>query len=165
MSAATTSIIDRRIAAIAGACGLLFGLGLGISGMTSPAKVLGFLDIASASWDPSLAFVMAGAIGVHVLFARYAARAAKDGRAPLAAPRFVLPEKTAIDRPLVLGAVLFGIGWGLAGICPGPAIVSFIVTPTAVAFVGAMLAGMWGTHAVREHLKLRRLRSELPPLR
>lgn len=165
MSTATASTNDQRVAAIAGVCGLLFGIGLGISGMTSPAKVLGFLDVTSSAWDPSLAFVMAGAIGVHVLFARYAARAGKDGKAPLAAPRFFLPEKTTIDRPLLFGAALFGVGWGLSGICPGPGIVSFMVTPTAVAFVGAMLVGMWGTHVVRAHLELRRLRRELPPLR
>lgn len=147
---------DRRTAAIACACGLLFGVGLGISGMTSPSKVLAFLDVTSASWDPSLAFVMIGAIGVHFFFARYALRASQAGRSPVAAPRFALPETTAIDRPLVVGAIVFGAGWGLAGICPGPAIVDFIVAPTAVAFVGAMLVGMWGTQVVRQRLAQRR---------
>jgi uncharacterized membrane protein YedE/YeeE len=157
-------VSPRTSAAIAGACGLIFGLGLGFSGMTQPSKVLGFLDVTSPSWDPSLAFVMIGAIGVHFFFARSALRASKAGRAPIAAPRFVLPEKQAIDRPLVAGAILFGIGWGLAGICPGPAIVDFVAVPTALTFVGAMLAGMWGTQVVRERLKERRAEPSPRPM-
>jgi uncharacterized membrane protein YedE/YeeE len=142
-------------AAISFLCGVLFAVGLGLAGMTSPAKVLAFLDVTSRAWDPSLAFVMAGAIGVHFFFARRALRVSRAGGAPVAAPRFYLPEESDLDRSLLVGAALFGIGWGLAGYCPGPALVSFIVTPTAVIFVGAMLAGMWGTHVVRERLAAR----------
>lgn len=145
---------ERKVAGVAAGCGLLFSLGLGISGMTLPSKVLGFLDVTSPSWDPSLAFVMIGAIGVHVFFAQYALRKSRAGHAPRLATRYYLPDSTKIDRPLVIGAIVFGIGWGLAGFCPGPAIVNFIVVPTALVFVGAMLLGMWGTHVVRERMKL-----------
>lgn len=147
---------ERKVAAVAAGCGLLFALGLGISGMTLPSKVLGFLDVTSSTWDPSLAFVMIGAIGVHVFFARFALRASRTGRAPHLAPRYHLPEKTKIDRPLVIGAIVFGIGWGLAGFCPGPAVVNFMVAPMAVVFVGTMLMGMWGTLVVRERMAARR---------
>lgn len=135
-------------------CGVLFAIGLGLAGMTSPAKVIAFLDVTSSRWDPTLAFVMAGAIGVHFVFARRAATGARAGRKPIAAARFHLPAQTTIDRPLLVGAALFGVGWGLAGYCPGPGIVAFIVTPIALIFVGAMLAGMWGTRVVRERLAL-----------
>ena len=146
---------EQRRAIIAFACGLLFAIGLGLAGMTSPAKVLAFLDVTSKGWDPSLAFVMAGAIGVHFFFARRAAAASRAGGKPLADARFHLPERTTVDRSLLLGAALFGVGWGLAGYCPGPGLVAFIVTPLAVIFVGAMLAGMWGTRVVRERLEAR----------
>ncbi len=148
---------QKSNALVAFVCGLLFAVGLGIAGMTSPAKVLGFLDVTSNAWDPSLAFVMLGAIGVHCVFARRAASASAAGRKPLFALRFHLPDRTAIDRELVAGAALFGIGWGLAGYCPGPGLVAFIVTPLAVIFVGAMLAGMWGTRIVKERLQARAL--------
>lgn len=158
MSAATDeeTMPTARTAAIAFVCGLLFAIGLGLADMTSPAKVLAFLDVGSSAWDPSLAFVMAGAIAVHLLFARRAVRANERGRAPLAAPRFFLPERNDVDRTLLVGAAVFGIGWGLAGYCPGPALVAFMVTPTAVVFVGAMLAGMWGTRVFRERMAERR---------
>jgi uncharacterized membrane protein YedE/YeeE len=143
---------EPRIAAVAFGAGLLFGIGLGISGMTAPSKVLAFLDVASPAWDPSLAFVMAGAIGVHFLFARYALRASQAGRAPLVAPRYALPEKTKIDRPLLIGALVFGIGWGLGGFCPGPGIVGFVVTPAAVVFVGALLVGIFLTRQFQKTL-------------
>lgn len=96
---------------IAGISGLVFGLGLILSGMTDPHKVLGFLDITGL-WDPSLAFVMGGAVLVAALAFAVAGRRGALARLPV-----------AVDRRLLLGAVLFGIGWGLAGICPGPAIV------------------------------------------
>lgn len=120
------------------ASGLTFGAGLVVSGMTRPSKVLGFLDIAG-SWDVSLAFVMVGAIGVHALIARWI-----GGRsAPLFDTQFHLPARSAVDRPLVVGATLFGIGWGLAGYCPGPAFVSLASGATApVVFVLAMTVGM-----------------------
>ncbi|MBX3206109.1 MAG: YeeE/YedE family protein [Labilithrix sp.] len=147
---------DPRLQAlIAFGCGLLFAIGLGLAGMTSPAKVLAFLDVTSAAWDPSLAFVMAGAIGVHFVFARRAVAANAAGRRPVAGTRFFLPEPKAVDRALLGGAALFGAGWGLGGYCPGPALVAFVVTPVSVVFVGAMLAGMLGTRAVRERIAAR----------
>ncbi|MDF2693186.1 MAG: rane protein [Labilithrix sp.] len=142
-------------ALVAFLCGVLFAVGLGLAGMTSPAKVLAFLDVTSPSWDPSLAFVMAGAIGVHFLFARRAVAASDAGRPPVLARRWSLPERKGIDRTLLAGAALFGLGWGLGGYCPGPALVAFVVTPMSVIFVGAMLAGMWGTRVVRERFEAR----------
>lgn len=118
--------------------GLVFGIGLVVSQMVDPAKVLGFLDVAG-SWDPSLALVMVGALAVTALGYRLTFR---HGR-PLAAERFQLPTRTDIDRPLVVGAVLFGLGWGTAGYCPGPAIASLAFgRAEIVVFVLAMLAGM-----------------------
>ncbi|WP_374284740.1 DUF6691 family protein [Novosphingobium sp.] len=118
--------------------GLTFGLGLALSGMTSPDRVLGFLDIAGA-WDPSLAFVMGGAVLTALpLFALARSRAT-----PLAGAAFDQPPTTLIDRRLIGGAVLFGIGWGLAGICPGPALVDLAIAPgQTLAFVSAMIAGL-----------------------
>lgn len=118
--------------------GLVFGLGLILSGMSDPAKVLGFLDLAGP-WDPSLAFVMGGAIGVGlVAFAVARGRA----RSLLGLP-MRLPTTRAVDRRLVGGSLLFGIGWGLAGFCPGPALVALgMGEGKAALFVGAMLAGM-----------------------
>ncbi|HYD75924.1 DUF6691 family protein [Ramlibacter sp.] len=120
------------------AIGLLFGWGLLLSGMTDPGKVQGFLDLAGA-WDPSLAFVMGGAVLVG-FFAF--ALAARRSRSFLGHP-FQLPAAREIDRPLVLGALIFGVGWGLAGFCPGPALVATAAGyPEALVFVAAMLAGM-----------------------
>lgn len=118
--------------------GLVFGLGLLVSGMTDPGKVLGFLDLAG-KWDPSLAFVMAGAVGVGALgFAVARGRA----RSFLGAEMKV-PASRVIDRRLVAGSVLFGVGWGVAGFCPGPGLVALgMGEPKAFAFVAAMLAGM-----------------------
>ncbi|WP_197342435.1 DUF6691 family protein [Ralstonia solanacearum] len=119
---------------IAWVAGLLFGAGLMVSGMANPAKVLGFLDLAGR-WDPSLAFVMAGAILVGAV-AFFIAR--RRGRSLLG-----LPASTAITARLVLGSAAFGIGWGLAGFCPGPALVALGAgAPKAWGFVAAMLAGM-----------------------
>jgi uncharacterized membrane protein YedE/YeeE len=117
--------------------GLLFGVGLGVSGMASPAKVIGFLDITGA-WDASLAFVMVGAIGVHALLRLLVHRRAK----PLYAQTFDLPRYTEIDRRIVIGSAVFGVGWGLAGYCPGPALVSAATGPTALVFIVAMAVGM-----------------------
>jgi uncharacterized membrane protein YedE/YeeE len=118
--------------------GLLFGFGLMISGMANPAKVLGFLDLAGR-WDPSLAFVMAGAIAVGTIaFFRARRRSTSYLGLPIQ-----LPAATAITMRLVLGSAAFGIGWGLAGFCPGPALVAIGAGyPKAVGFVAAMLAGM-----------------------
>ena len=118
--------------------GLIFGLGLIISGMANPAKVLGFLDLAGA-WDPSLALVMAGAIAVGLL----SFGLAKGRTRSLLGAEMKLPTARHIDRRLVGGSLLFGIGWGVAGFCPGPALVALGMGQVkAVVFVAAMLAGM-----------------------
>jgi uncharacterized membrane protein YedE/YeeE len=120
------------------ASGLLFGLGLVISGMINPAKVLGFLDIAGA-WDPSLALVMVGALIVAAPSYWLANRMHK----PLCGTEFAPPARTVIDRQLIGGALLFGIGWGLVGYCPGPALASLgIGGGRTLLFIAAMLAGM-----------------------
>ena len=122
-------------------CGYIFGLGLFVSGMIKPSKVLGFLDIlaiASGNWDPSLAVVMAAALAVTGT-----GYALIRPRAPLLAAQFQWPAQTAIDAPLIGGAVLFGIGWGLIGLCPGPAIENLATaSPPLVVFVLAMAVGM-----------------------
>ncbi len=118
--------------------GLLFGLGLIISGMTDPSKVIGFLDLAGA-WDPSLAFVMGGAILVG---AGAFTIAKKRQRSLLGAP-MQLSSATELDKGLLIGSLVFGIGWGLSGFCPGPAVVSAAAgQPKALIFVASMLAGM-----------------------
>lgn len=118
--------------------GLLFGWGLLLSGMTDPGKVQGFLDLFGP-WDPSLAFVMGGAIGVGV----FAFALAKRRTTTFLGGALRLPTSREIDRPLVVGALLFGAGWGLAGFCPGPGIVAMAAgQPKAAVFVLAMLAGM-----------------------
>ena len=118
--------------------GLVFGFGLLISGITNPAKVIGFLDLAG-QWDPSLALVMAGAIAVGVVaFALVKRRQTTYLGLPMS-----LPLATHIDRRLVIGSVMFGVGWGLAGICPGPALVLLGAgAAKGLIFVAAMLAGM-----------------------
>jgi len=121
-------------------CGLIFGAGLLISGMNQPEKVLGFLDIFG-NWDATLAFVMAGAVAVAATGFALARRRA----APLLAAKFSWPERRDIDTPLVAGAILFGIGWGLVGICPGPALVNLAgLSLPIVVFVAAMVIGMLG---------------------
>ncbi len=118
--------------------GLLFGLGLILSGMTDPGKVIGFLDLAG-NWDPSLALVMGGAIAVGF----FAFALAKKRTLSFLGGAMRLPSSHQIDRKLVVGAVLFGAGWGLAGFCPGPALVSLASGQTkAAVFVLFMLAGM-----------------------
>ena len=118
--------------------GTLFGLGLAVSGMVNPAKVLGFLDVAGGAWDPTLAFVMLGALAVTTPAFHFVLKR----RQPWFAPGFALPTKADLEPKLILGAALFGIGWGLAGLCPGPAVAALVTGKTAVyAFVAAMLAG------------------------
>ena len=117
-------------AALAALAGIVFAIGLVIADMTSPARVVGFLDVTGA-WDPTLAFVMAGAIAVYAPVARLA-----KGRL------WHAPPETRVDLRLVVGAALFGVGWGLSGYCPGPALVSLGVAVETGLFVVAMLAGI-----------------------
>jgi uncharacterized membrane protein YedE/YeeE len=122
--------------------GVVFAVGLGISGMTNPAKVIGFLDV-TGTWDPSLALVMGGAIGVHLLFAQWSKKAER----PLWADAFVLPKRADVDGRLIGGAALFGLGWGTAGYCPGPALVSLVgLTTSALVFCASMVAGVAAFH-------------------
>ena len=120
-------------------CGLVFGVGLVISGMSDPAKVLNFLDVAGA-WDPSLAFVMGGAslsafVGYRLVWRR---------ERPVAMAGFDIPSRNEIDAPLLTGAALFGIGWGVGGFCPGPAWTALpLLAPGTLVFVPAMLVGMF----------------------
>ena len=119
--------------------GALFGFGLSLSGMLDPARVLGFLDLASGHWDPSLAFVLGGALLVAVPGVMLQRRL----RRPWLDDRFHLPGKTKVDGRLVAGSALFGAGWGLAGFCPGPAIAALSMgLAPVVLFVAAMAAGM-----------------------
>ena len=118
--------------------GLVFGLGLIVSGMANPAKVLGFLDLAGA-WDPSLAFVMAGAIAVGAVAFAVARRRTRS----LIGLEMRLPTGSKLDRRLLAGSALFGVGWGIAGFCPGPALVALgMGEAKAALFAAAMLAGM-----------------------
>lgn len=119
-------------------CGLVFGAGIAISGMINPAKVLNFFDVAG-SWDASLAFVMGGALVVAMIGYRIILRRAR----PALAASFQLPTRRDLDPALILGSGLFGIGWGIAGFCPGASIPALgLGQPDALIFVAAMLAGM-----------------------
>jgi len=127
----------RQLAAFG--AGVVFALGLGISGMTQPAKVAGFLDFFG-DWDPALAGVMGGAVVVNFLLHALITRKLS---APLLDARFALPTRRDIDHRLLLGAVIFGAGWGLGGYCPGPGIVSLVSgAPEALAFFGFMVVGV-----------------------
>lgn len=126
--------------------GLIFAAGLVISGMTQPLKVLGFLDITAAwkgsfpgLWDPTLAFVMGGAVCVTLLAFAWTQRLTSN---PYLEPQFQEPARTQIDMPLLGGSALFGVGWGLAGYCPGPALASALLNNDALIFTVAMLTGM-----------------------
>ncbi|PWB84070.1 MAG: hypothetical protein C3F11_03240 [Methylocystaceae bacterium] len=120
------------------AVGLLFGVGLHVSGMTSPSKVLGFLDIFGP-WDPSLALVMGGAVMVGLVAFQIARRRERT----LLGDELRLPSVSAIDAPLVIGSLIFGVGWGLSGICPGPGVVDVgFFDANALVFVVAMAAGI-----------------------
>jgi hypothetical protein len=127
--------MSREVAALL--AGLVFGVGLAVSHMVEPTKVLAFLDVAGR-WDPSLVFVMLSAVAVTFVAYRLAARRP----APLFDSKFFLPTTTQLDRPLVVGSALFGVGWGLAGYCPGPAIAALgLGTWEAPVFVAALAAG------------------------
>ena len=118
--------------------GTLFGAGLALGDMTDPARVRGFLDIFG-DWDPTLAFVMGGAVIVMAIAWRIVPRMAK----PIAASQFHLPNRSDLTPRLIGGAALFGIGWGIAGLCPGPGIAALVIEPVSAAiFIVAMLAGM-----------------------
>ena len=142
MSATTTNI---RAAVIAFFAGLTFAAGLALGGMMDPRKVQGFLDIGAlfgrggGKWDPSLAFVMGGALLVSL----FAFGTVKSHHVPWVSGRFELPTRRDIDAKLLVGAILFGIGWGIAGYCPGPALASLFTGGTDILwFLGAMLPGM-----------------------
>ncbi len=127
------------------AAGLIFAVGLAVGGMTQPSKVVGFLDFFGA-WDPSLAFVMGGAVTVHMLLYRFVTKRSS----PLYDDAFHIPTRRDFNLPLIAGSALFGIGWGLGGFCPGPGLVS---VPSfgieALVFVGAMVTGMLGYKLAR----------------
>jgi uncharacterized protein len=132
---------------VAFGAGLVFAIGLAISGMTNPAKVIAFLDVTGqrVPWDPSLALVMAGAIASYASAYWWSKRAL---RKPLLAASFSEPSNRGVDRRLLLGAAIFGVGWGLAGYCPGPAFVSLATgSAAALAFCAAMVAGFWITRS------------------
>ena len=129
--------MNRQIT-IALFAGALFGAGLAVSGMADPQRVRGFLDLFGA-WDPTLAFVMGGALIPMAI----AWRIQKRMMAPVSAPRFALPTRRDLDIRLIGGSALFGVGWGIAGLCPGPAIADLAIAPVPAAiFVAAMLGGM-----------------------
>lgn len=128
--------------------GIIFGAGLALSDMVNPARVLNFLDVAG-NWDPTLMFVMAGGLAVTTLGYKLIFRRSS----PLFGDKFNLPTQKQIDLPLVGGAALFGVGWGLGGICPGPALTDLMtLEPKILLFVVAMLVGMTLANAVRSRL-------------
>jgi uncharacterized membrane protein YedE/YeeE len=127
--------------------GALFGLGLAVSGMTDPARVLGFLDVFGR-FDPTLLFVLGGAVATAALLFRLVLRRER----PVLADRFRLSSMHAVDRRLLAGAALFGVGWGIAGYCPGPALAGLgVMSAEAVWFVPAMFAGMFAHHLWQRH--------------
>jgi uncharacterized membrane protein YedE/YeeE len=130
--------------------GLLFGIGLVVSGMIDPAKVQNFLDLFG-TWDPSLAFVMGGA----VIVAFFGYRLVLARPAPIAGGRFHLPRVGGIDARVIVGPAIFGLGWGLSGFCPGPAITGFpLAASGTLAFVPAMLVGMWAARLMAVRLRV-----------
>lgn len=136
--------------------GLVFGFGLLVSGMANPEKVLAFLDLAG-DWDPSLALVMAGAVAVGLV----AFAAAGRRRETLLGAPLQLPTARTIDKRLVVGSTVFGIGWGLAGLCPGPALVGAgLLAPKVLVFAAAMLLGMVGFEAMERRRVSHRMRAE-----
>ena len=137
--------MNARRYALAFASGLIFAIGLGISGMTRATKVLGFLDFAG-TWDPSLLCVMGAALVVTFFAYRWILARPR----PLFDEAFHVPTKSKIDAPLVGGAALFGVGWGIGGFCPGPAIVGAGATRAAAIFTAAMLLGMFAVNAFRK---------------
>lgn len=132
--------------------GFLFGLGLVISGMTQAQKIIGFLDVLG-KWDPSLVFVMLAAIPVHFLSYRYIAHRPS----PMFDVKWHYPTKQEITKPLIWGSVLFGVGWGLGGFCPGPAIVAMGSGSLSIlVFIISMLVGMWLFFKINERVQFKR---------
>ena len=132
--------------------GILFAIGLGISGMTRPEKVFGFLDVFG-NWDASLIFVMAGAVIVHFIANRFIVRR----KLPLFSPQWHLPTNKEITFPLIGGAFLFGVGWALAGYCPGPALTSLASFQSRpIMFFGSMILGMFLFRLIDLRLKIKR---------
>lgn len=118
--------------------GSIFGTGLAIAGMLNPSKVVGFLDVFG-DWDPSLAFVMGGAVLVNAIGHRFVMKR----KAPIQCATFSMPRSTNIDKPLVIGSVIFGVGWGLAGLCPGPVVASLLLNgQVMLPFFGLLIAGI-----------------------
>lgn len=136
------------------AAGALFGAGLLVSGMAQPVRIIGFLDVTRTGWDPGLAFVLGGAVLVYAV----ALRVIRGRRAePWFDTRFHLPTRRDLDLGLVAGAALFGIGWGLGGLCPGPGLVAAAAgSPSGLLFTAAMIAGMLARHAVARRLQTTR---------
>jgi uncharacterized membrane protein YedE/YeeE len=158
MSAAASS---RAQGAVALVSGVLFGAGLALAGMTRPEKVIGFLSFSRA-WDPSLIFVMASAIVVHAT----AWRLIKGRASPLLGGRFMVPTRRDLDARLLVGAAIFGVGWGLGGFCPGPGIASLVTSaPSVMLFVVAMLAGSYAAARAEPVIEraLARGRGDAPP--
>ena len=118
--------------------GSVFGIGLAIAGMLNPSKVVGFLDVFG-DWDPSLAFVMGGGVLVNAIGHRFVMKR----KAPIQSAKFSMPTSTNIDKPLVIGSVIFGVGWGLAGLCPGPVVASLLLSGQAMLpFFGLLITGL-----------------------
>ena len=130
--------------------GLIFAMGLGISGMTQPQKIIGFLNV-TGNWDPSLILVMLGAVGVYLIGHALILKRSR----PVFEQCFAIPERSDIDRPLVLGSALFGIGWGLVGFCPGPVLASLVTAnENVLLFVFAMAVGMYANDLLNLRLRL-----------
>jgi len=129
------------------AVGIIFGFGLGVSEMINPARVIGFLDVAG-HWDATLLFVMGGALAVTVPLYPLILRRSR----PILARDFALPTKKAVDKPLIVGAAIFGIGWGLGGFCPGPALAGVSSgNPSLILFIVVMVAGQWIAGLISDH--------------
>ena len=128
--------------------GVVFGVGLTIAGMLDPSKISGFLNIFGL-WDPSLAFVMAGGVAINTAGHRLIMKQS----APLFALRFSLPSLTSIDRPLLLGSAIFGIGWGVSGLCPGPVLGNLLLIPEKMGLFAAIVCGgLWVGRALKQRL-------------
>lgn len=141
-----------RSSLVAFAVGFVFALGLGLAGMTQPSKVIGFLDLFG-HWDPSLMFVMLGAIGVHL----FTFKVIRQRPSPLLSPKWHVPTKSELTPALMIGSVIFGIGWGLAGFCPGPAVTSLASFQKApLVFCVSMLVGMYAFKLVDKKWSIKR---------